>query len=194
MYPCSSRSPEIDRKSQLLQTAAISSFSSQPVHNPLMQLSLCRRSNYAPSLPSSTNSLASAQTPSRNSLGSRALLGGVSPFLLAAPPHSLALSATVPTFSFPPYFSRTLSLWYFQNCLDASLPATRLRILAPPGWSSRKSAPAVSFHLLHFDLTSTSARTEAANLAGEMRREAETVKKEKQKESKAQDINVLATS
>lgn len=55
------------------------------------------------------------------------------------PPHSLACSLTVPTLSLSPYFSRTFSLWYFQNCLDESLPAILFRILGPPGCSSRKS-------------------------------------------------------
>ena len=54
------------------------------------------------------------------------------------PGHSFAVSASVPTRSFSPYFSSTDLPWYFQNCLEASLPAMRLRILAPPGCSSRK--------------------------------------------------------
>ena len=37
-----------------------------------------------------------------------------------------------PTWSFPLYFLRMPSLWYFQNCFDASLPATRVRIFLPP--------------------------------------------------------------
>lgn len=53
-------------------------------------------------------------------------------------PHSFASSLTAPTFSFGAYFFSTPSLWYFQNCFDASLPATRFRILAPPGCSSMK--------------------------------------------------------
>jgi hypothetical protein len=53
--------------------------------------------------------------------------------------YSLAFSLTVPIFRLPPYFFNTLSLWYFQNCFVASLPATRLRILEPPGCSSTKS-------------------------------------------------------
>lgn len=54
--------------------------------------------------------------------------------------YNLAVSATSPTLSLAPYFSSTFLPWYFQNCLVAFLPATRLRILAPPGCSSRKSA------------------------------------------------------
>ena len=56
------------------------------------------------------------------------------------PTHSFALSLTVPIFSRSEYFFNTLSLWYFQNCLVASLPATLLRIFAPPGCSSTKPA------------------------------------------------------
>lgn len=37
-----------------------------------------------------------------------------------------------PTCSFGLYFLRIPSLWYFQNCLLASLPATRVRIFFPP--------------------------------------------------------------
>lgn len=37
------------------------------------------------------------------------------------------LLSSEPTCSEPLYFFRMLSLWYFQNCLDASLPATRVR-------------------------------------------------------------------
>lgn len=54
-------------------------------------------------------------------------------------PYNFALSLTVPIFSLGAYFFSTPSLWYFQNCFEASLPATRLRILAPPGCSSVKS-------------------------------------------------------
>lgn len=54
--------------------------------------------------------------------------------------QSFAVSANVPTWRLAPYFSSTDLPWYFQNCLVASLPATRFRILAPPGCSSRKSA------------------------------------------------------
>lgn len=32
-----------------------------------------------------------------------------------------------PTWSLPLYFLRMLSLWYFQNCFEASFPATRWR-------------------------------------------------------------------
>jgi hypothetical protein len=50
-------------------------------------------------------------------------VGGVAAFLvLREPTWSLAL-----------YFLRMPSLWYFQNCLLASLPATRVRIFFPPG-------------------------------------------------------------
>lgn len=37
-----------------------------------------------------------------------------------------------PTLSLAWYFLRMPSLWYFQNCLDASFPATRVRIFFPP--------------------------------------------------------------
>lgn len=78
--------------------------------------------------------------------------------------YNLAASLTSPIFSFGEYFFNTDSLWYygergislvvplvdqkecmeikpdviytFQNCLDASLPATRFKIFAPPGCSS----------------------------------------------------------
>ena len=30
------------------------------------------------------------------------------------------------------YFLRMPSLWYFQNCFDASLPPTRVKIFLPP--------------------------------------------------------------
>ncbi|ROT41361.1 kinesin-II 85 kDa subunit [Sodiomyces alkalinus F11] len=53
--------------------------------------------------------------------------------------EDFAASWTVPIFSLPPYLSRTLSLWYFQKALVAFLPAKRLRIFAPPGWSSLKA-------------------------------------------------------
>ena len=53
--------------------------------------------------------------------------------------HSLALSPTVPILSLSPYLLSTFSLWYFQKDLVAFLPAKRLRILAPPGCSSRNS-------------------------------------------------------
>lgn len=38
-----------------------------------------------------------------------------------------ALVSSDPTWSFPLYFLRIPSLWYFQNCLLASLPATLVR-------------------------------------------------------------------
>lgn len=80
--------------------------------------------------------------------------------------YSLAFSPTVPIFSFGAYFLRTDSLWYcrrirvsslvpiqtlhryhtFQNCLLASFPATRFKILAPPGCSSTK--PVTSYTVL----------------------------------------------
>lgn len=41
-----------------------------------------------------------------------------------------------PTWSDFWYFLRMPSLWYFQNCLEASLPPTRWRIFFPPGCSS----------------------------------------------------------
>lgn len=53
------------------------------------------------------------------------------------PIHSFADSLMVPIFNFEPYLSRTALLWYFQNCLVASFPAILLRILDPPGCSSR---------------------------------------------------------
>jgi hypothetical protein len=37
-----------------------------------------------------------------------------------------------PTCSLPLYFLSMPSLWYFQNCFEASLPATRVRIFFPP--------------------------------------------------------------
>jgi hypothetical protein len=37
-----------------------------------------------------------------------------------------------PTWSFALYFLRMDSLWYFQNCFEASFPATRVRIFLPP--------------------------------------------------------------
>ena len=66
---------------------------------------------------------------------------------LSATSHSFAVSFTVPIFSLAPYFLRTFSLWYFQNCLVASLPATRLRIFAPPGCSSAKAGWLLAFGL-----------------------------------------------
>lgn len=58
----------------------------------------------------------------------------------SAPPkstaHSFAFSSTVPTLSRSLYFFNTPSLWYFQNCFEASLPTTRFKIFAPPGCSS----------------------------------------------------------
>ena len=45
----------------------------------------------------------------------------------------LGLVSSDPTWSCFWYFLRMPSLWYFQNCLDASLPATRWRIFLPPG-------------------------------------------------------------
>lgn len=38
-----------------------------------------------------------------------------------------AFVSSDPTCSCFWYFLRMLSLWYFQNCFDASLPATRVR-------------------------------------------------------------------
>jgi len=75
----------------------------------------------------------------------------LSPLLPTPPPpqtYSLAFSPTVPTFNFAAYFFNTLSLWYFQNCFVASLPATLLSIFAPPGCSSTKSTrfPSVLFN------------------------------------------------
>ena len=43
--------------------------------------------------------------------------GGASFFLLSKDPTS----------NWPLYFLSMLSLWYFQNCFEASLPATRWR-------------------------------------------------------------------
>src|SRR2546423_118000 len=40
--------------------------------------------------------------------------------------YNFAFSPTVPIFSRLEYFFSTFSLWYFQNCFVASLPATRL--------------------------------------------------------------------
>lgn len=49
-------------------------------------------------------------------------VGGAATFLvLSDPTWSLAL-----------YFFKIPSLWYFQNCLLASFPATRVRIFFPP--------------------------------------------------------------
>jgi len=62
-----------------------------------------------------------------------------------SPLYSLALSLTLPTFSLPSYFFNIPSLWYFQNCFDASLPTTRLRILEPPGCSSMKFVTSYTF-------------------------------------------------
>lgn len=45
---------------------------------------------------------------------------------------TLGLVSREPTWSLLLYFFRMPSLWYFQNCLDASLPATRWRIFLPP--------------------------------------------------------------
>jgi len=59
--------------------------------------------------------------------------------------YSLAFSATVPIFNFGEYFFNTLSLWYFQNCFVASFPATRFRILAPPGCSSTNPVTSYTF-------------------------------------------------
>lgn len=64
--------------------------------------------------------------------------------ILCGPPvqhsfYNFAFSSTVPICSFAPYFFNTPSLWYFQNCFVASLPATRFKIFAPPGCSSTKS-------------------------------------------------------
>lgn len=46
---------------------------------------------------------------------------------------TLGLLSSEPTCSFALYLFRIPSLWYFQNCLDASFPATRVRIFLPPG-------------------------------------------------------------
>ena len=46
------------------------------------------------------------------------------------------LESSEPTNSFLEYFLRMDSLWYFQNCLEASLPATLVKIFLPPGCSS----------------------------------------------------------
>lgn len=37
------------------------------------------------------------------------------------------LESSEPTWSFDLYFLRMLSLWYFQNCFEASLPPTRCK-------------------------------------------------------------------
>lgn len=49
-------------------------------------------------------------------------------------PAACFLVSNEPTWSLPLYFLRMPSLWYFQNCLEASLPATRDRIFLPPGY------------------------------------------------------------
>ena len=54
----------------------------------------------------------------------------------AAASAALGLESSEPIWSLDLYFLSTPSLWYFQNCLEASLPATRLRIFLPPGCSS----------------------------------------------------------
>src|SRR6266699_3797468 len=61
--------------------------------------------------------------------------------------HNLADSCTAPILNLSPYFSKTDWLWYFQNCLDASLPAMRFRILVPPGCSSTNSGGMSVGHL-----------------------------------------------
>lgn len=76
--------------------------------------------------------------------GRHPLSGSQSSPQLACLDHSLDPSLTVPTFNLGVYFFRTCSLWYFQNCLDASLPATRFRILDPPGCSSMNSMQALA--------------------------------------------------
>jgi hypothetical protein len=48
----------------------------------------------------------------------------------------LGLVSREPTWSLAWYFLRMPSLWYFQNCLEASLPATRWRIFLPPGFGA----------------------------------------------------------
>lgn len=49
-------------------------------------------------------------------------VGGAAAFLLSSEPTS----------SLGLYFFRMPSLWYFQNCFEASFPATRVRIFLPP--------------------------------------------------------------
>lgn len=44
----------------------------------------------------------------------------------------LGLESREPICSEGLYFLRMPSLWYFQNCFDASLPATRVKIFLPP--------------------------------------------------------------
>jgi hypothetical protein len=46
--------------------------------------------------------------------------------VVAGAAGAATFESSEPTFSFW-YFFRMLSLWYFQNCLEASLPATRVR-------------------------------------------------------------------
>ncbi len=53
--------------------------------------------------------------------------------------YSLAASATLPILKRSPYLARTLSPWYFQKALVASLPPMRWMTRAPPGCSSTKS-------------------------------------------------------
>lgn len=45
---------------------------------------------------------------------------------------TFGLLSRLPTWSCPLYFFRMPSLWYFQNCLEASFPATLWRIFLPP--------------------------------------------------------------
>jgi hypothetical protein len=66
-------------------------------------------------------------------VGSAAFLGAS--FLGAgagAGSAALGLVSSEPTSSLGLYFFRMPSLWYFQNCLDASFPPTLVRIFLPP--------------------------------------------------------------
>lgn len=61
-----------------------------------------------------------------------AALGAATGIGSAAGFASTFLLSRLPTWSCPLYFFSMPSLWYFQNCLEASFPATLWRIFLPP--------------------------------------------------------------
>jgi hypothetical protein len=84
--------------------------------------------------------------------------------------HNFAFSSTVPILSLSLYFFKTLSLWYFQNCFVASLPATLLRIFEPPGCSSTNpisSLSALSFALICWIAVGMEGKEETVGGLGE---------------------------
>jgi len=64
--------------------------------------------------------------------GAARVAEGVASALGPALGSALGLVSSEPIWSEDLYFLRMPSLWYFQNCFDASLPATRVRIFLPP--------------------------------------------------------------